>query len=65
MSQKQTSSTKTEQTKQIKVRVITEDGDLGFGLIEVPMDDKRPAYNPATDTLGERGAQQGNPEGGR
>lgn len=38
-------------TKMVKARLINEDSELVFGLIEVPVEDKRPAFDPKTDTL--------------
>lgn len=47
-------------TKLIKARILNEDGDLTFGLIEVPLEDARPEFNPKTDKLTEaKGAQLG------
>ena len=37
--------------KFIKARVLDSDGDLVWGVIEVPMDDKRKAFDPATGKL--------------
>jgi hypothetical protein len=47
----------------VKARIIDEDGDLKFGLIEVPLSDKRPEFNPNSETLsaGKNEALAGNP----
>ena len=55
MSQK--TEAKAEKTKKIKARVITEDGDLAFALIDVPVSDLRPEYK--GESLTEKGVQAG------
>jgi hypothetical protein len=54
---------KNRSTKLVKARIIDEDGDLKFGLIEVPLSDKRPEFNPNSETLsaGKNEALAGNP----
>lgn len=56
-------ATKKEQkTKKVKARILNEDGDLTWGLIEVPADDRRKEFNPETDSLEDRkGPRTGNP----
>lgn len=51
---------KKKETKTIKGWITNEDGDLVMGLIEVPNtpEDKRPAFNPATDRM-PKGMEQG------
>jgi hypothetical protein len=50
----------------VKARIISDDGDLEFALIEVPFSDPRPAFDPKMDSLKEKGGVgHGNPEGGR
>lgn len=48
----------------MKARIINEEGDLVFDLIDVPMSDKRPAYTGgALDSKGDVG--RGNPMKGK
>lgn len=35
--------------KQVKMRVLSEEGDLDFAIIEVPVSDPRPAYHPSQE----------------
>lgn len=46
------------ETKKIKVRVISDAGDLEFALIDVPLSDPRPAFDPAKGSLKERDSLQ-------
>ena len=51
--------------KFVKTRILDEDGDLVWGLIEVTKDDKRPAFDPATNSLkSSSGVVKGNPMAG-
>lgn len=54
---------KEEKTKKIKARVLSEDGDLEFALIEVPVSDRRPEFNAKSDrlTASKTDAGAGNP----
>lgn len=49
--------------KLVKARILDADGDLNWGLIEVPESDKRKAFDPNKGTLGSAGneASVGNP----
>ena len=38
-------------TKKVKARIIDENNDLVFGLIEVPESDPRPEFDPKTMSL--------------
>ena len=64
MEQKKGHNQVQEKTKKIKARVLSEDGDLEFSLIDVPVSDKRPEFNPKTDTLHSKtDVAKGNPLG--
>lgn len=48
--------------KFIKTRVLSEDGDLIWGIIEVPESDKRKGFDPKTGTLHNKSdVMKGNP----
>ena len=53
--------------KFVKTRILDEDGDLNWGLIEVPKDDKRPAFDPMTNSLqnSTTSVAKGNPMAGK
>lgn len=53
-----------EPTKKIKARVLSNDGDLEFAIIEVPVSDKRPEWKGGALNDG-KGAQSGNPMKGK
>lgn len=51
-----------EKTKKVKAPVLSEDGDLTYALIDVPLSDKRPAW--AGEALvHDKNIGSGNPEG--
>lgn len=51
---------KKQKTKLIKARIINEDGDLAFDLIEVPAEDLRPEFDPKSMKLTDsKGVQLG------
>jgi hypothetical protein len=48
--------------KFIKTRVLSEDGDLIWGIIEVSADDKRKAFDPSTQSVHNKSdVMKGNP----
>jgi hypothetical protein len=49
--------------KFVKTRILDNDGDLVWGLIEVPKDDKRKSFDPRTNSLknSNSDAGKGNP----
>jgi hypothetical protein len=53
-----------EKTKPVKALITNEDGDLVYGIIHVPLTDKRPEWTGGPLNAG-TGAQPGNPAGDR
>jgi hypothetical protein len=48
--------------KFIKTRVLSEDGDLIWGILEVPETDERKAFDPKTQTVNNKSSvMKGNP----
>jgi hypothetical protein len=47
--------------KFIKTRILSADGDLEWGIIEVPSNDKRKAYDPRQEVASKTDVVRGNP----
>jgi hypothetical protein len=57
---------KPEKMKKVKARILDDNGDLVFALIEVPESDKRPAFDPKTMRLNDSSnIGEGNPQAGK